>query len=58
MAIDKSSYSDGCTPFHEAVKLGNLNILEYLFKVLQKRNEFLENKINEKSLNEKFKHAL
>lgn len=43
LAMDKSSMTDGFTPFHEAVKHGNLKILEYLFRVLQKRNEFISN---------------
>ena len=39
LCLDKCSVIDGSTIFHEAAKVGNLQLIEYLLRVFKKRNE-------------------
>lgn len=41
LALDKSSISNGFTPFHEAAKIGDLKIFEYLISAFKKRSHVL-----------------
>lgn len=55
MALDKSNFTDGSTPVHEAARVGNIQIFDYLVKVIKKRNEIIESLLDSyrnKSLNE------
>ncbi len=46
MCLDKSSFTEGTTPFHEAAKADDHRIMEYLMRVFKKRNEILKTKVN------------
>lgn len=38
LSIDKSNYTNGTTPFHEAARVGNIKIFEYLSNIIKMRN--------------------
>lgn len=46
--MDKSSVSDGFTPFHEAAKAGNLRVFQYLIKAFKRRNDVLNEDVKKK----------
>ena len=39
LCLDKSSFCDGSTPFHDAAKTDDPRILEYIIKVFKMRHE-------------------
>lgn len=41
LCLDRSNQTDGYTPIHEAAKVGNLQIFEYLVNVIKRRNLIL-----------------
>jgi hypothetical protein len=43
--------AEGTTPFHEAAKIDNYRVLEYLIRVFKSRNEFIKLKIKPKGYN-------
>ena len=45
LCLDKSNLTDGTTPFHEAAKNDNVELLEYLIRIFKKRNEAVSQKM-------------
>eukprot|EP00347_Sterkiella_histriomuscorum_P006025 403354358 len=61
LCIDKSNVSNGSTPFHEAAKVGNIKIFEYLVNIVKKRNQIIQSQmmfISSAKLNQTLLHNL
>ena len=40
-SLDMSNHTDGLTPFHLAVTMGNRTIVQYLIYILKKRDQYM-----------------